>query len=191
MLAVSKKDDQFQTVLGALTGDCCLREAFDVVWDWAANHSDPAIVLDHLLQEAKTATAERRAVLLRQLERPGDDTSTAGRFLDILVGALARELRGGLEGQQLPYGAKSKAADAPAPALPFSGSGLDKSSSCDAESRVSDASTVPDDNPTIMAKVRLSVWGRASARLVFLYTMNCRRYSTGMDEPIGMEWFPG
>lgn len=175
MLAVSKKDDQFQTLVGALTGDCCLREAFDVVSDWAANHSDPAIVLDHLLQEAKTATAERRAVLLRQLERRGDDTSTTGRFLDILVGALARELRGGSEVQHFPCGAKSKAADAPAEALPFSGSGLDKNSPCGAEPRVSDASTVPDDNPTIMAKVRVGVWGRASARHLSSFAMNCRR----------------
>lgn len=153
MLAVSKKDDQFQTLVRALAGDCCLREAFDVVWDWAANHNDPAVVLGHLLQEARTATAKRRAVLLRQLERPGDDMSTACRFLDFLVRTLTRELRGGLDVQQLPYRARSKA-DSPATAMPRGGPGLDKSSPCGAESKVSDASTVPDDNPTIVAKVR-------------------------------------
>lgn len=159
MLAVSKKDDHFQTLVSAMTGDCCLREAFDVVWDWAANHSDPALVLVHLLQEARTATPERRAVLLRQLDRPDEDTSTDGRFLGVLVRALARELRGGLEVQQLPYGARSKAADAPGTGMPLGAPpGLDKSwQCCGAESRVSDASTVPDDNPTIMAKVRLGI----------------------------------
>lgn len=106
MLAVSNQDHHFQTLLRALTDNCCLHEAICVARDLAANHTEPAIILSHLLQRARAVPAERRAVLLRQLERPGGMPTTGGRSFDVLVRELARELRGGggLDVARLPHG---------------------------------------------------------------------------------------
>ena len=85
--------------------------------DWAANHTEPAGVLGHLLQRARTVPAERRAVLLHQLERPGGMPTTGCQFLDLLVRELAWELRrgGGLDLGPVPYGPESGGLDERSP----------------------------------------------------------------------------